>query len=213
MFLSAYVVSNSVTECFPYCINRVNRVINNYLFIHFSAKALNGPLSEKTGISVVCSKETVPKFPLAATRHVDAQQPNGILLFLSNQYTHEYNAKTAAAYEGIAETHAMNNITGHCSTEGYAAAKAMVEMLRKVDTGSLSAKLALCIGHLYVFVPNIEVTDGLANRSVGKIPFVQHNIHSQVLQLWLEFPDGRVDIVARSKGCHLRMPESEILPT
>lgn len=72
MFLSAYIVSNSVTECFPYCINRVNRVINNYLFSNFSAKAINGPLSKEAGISVVCSKETAPKFPLAATRHVAA---------------------------------------------------------------------------------------------------------------------------------------------
>lgn len=106
----------------------------------------------------------------------------------------------------------MDNITGHRSTGEYVTAKATVEMLRKVDTGSLSAKLTLCIGHPYVFVRNIEVTDGLANRSVRKIPFVQHNIHSRVLQLWLELPDG-TGIVVRSKGRHLRMPESAILPT
>lgn len=106
----------------------------------------------------------------------------------------------------------MDNITGHRSTEEYVTAKATVEILRKADMGSLSAKLALCIDPPYVFVRNIEVTNGLANRSVGKSPFVQHNIHSRVLQLWLEFPDG-TGIVARSKGRHLRMPESAILPT
>lgn len=112
----------------------------------------------------------------------------------------------------VSRRHAMDSITGYRSIEEYVTAKATMERLRKADTASLSEKLTLCIGHPYVFVPNIEVTDGLANMSVGKIPFVQHNIHSRVLQVWLEFPYG-TGIVARSKSRHLRKDESAILPT
>ncbi|XP_044578936.1 ATP-dependent DNA helicase pfh1-like [Cotesia glomerata] len=125
--------------------------------------------------------------------------PSGVRLFHDNASVNAYNV-LALQTENKIDSIAMDIISGCTNHEQEANIRQKLHKLSVIDTGGLPYEIIFVIGKPYIITTNIDVVDGLANGTVGKLVHIEQNDENQITRIWLVFPDKNTGMVARRKA-------------
>ncbi|GFU77840.1 integrase catalytic domain-containing protein [Trichonephila clavipes] len=114
--------------------------------------------------------------------------PKDIRSFNTNNSVNEYNNKILIAYVDRITSTAKGVYIGCTSKEQETFIRQKLHKMSLIDTNGLPYQTVYVNNIYYMITTNIDVTDGLANRVVGKLVHIETNDEVLVKTILLEFP-------------------------
>ena len=131
-----------------------------------------------------------------------------MILCHSNIKVKEYNDEIVSKCAGKIDNTANDHATGRQANTNQAKQKAKTcELMSKEDTNNLPYKITLALGKKYMVTSNINVADGLANGSVGRLKKIIENTNKDegqcaVSRVYLLFDEQEVGTISRANNEH-----------
>ena len=115
----------------------------------------------------------------------DIACPHGIRLFLSNVAVQNYNNSILNMAENKVTSVAKDIYTGCHNAEKEAFVKQKFHKMSTIDTGGLPYEITFVLGKHYMLTTNVDVSDGLANGTVGKSSHIDYDDDGEVSRVWI----------------------------
>lgn len=128
--------------------------------------------------------------------------PNGVRLFYSNASVQNYNNLVLNKEETKTTSVATDIYIGCHDSEQENFVRQQLHKKLLVDTGGLPYEIILVLNKYYILTTNIDVSDGLANGSVGKLCHIERDPEGNICRVWLIFSkSGKIGQKIRKKTC------------
>lgn len=114
--------------------------------------------------------------------------PNAVRLFLTNNAVQEYNNRILNSAENKIVSVAKDIYVGCHNAEQQAFVKQKLHKMSTAETGGLPYETIFVVDKHYSITTNIDVSDGLANGTVGKLCKVDQNENGDITMIWMLFP-------------------------
>lgn len=114
--------------------------------------------------------------------------PNSVRLFFTNDEVQKYNNEILNSAEDKVVSVAKDIFIGCRNAEQENFVRQKLHKMSTIDTGGLPYELIFVIDKYYMITTNIDLSDGLANGTVGKLCHVDRNENGDITKLWMLFP-------------------------
>lgn len=99
--------------------------------------------------------------------------PNAIRLFYSNRKVDQFNSAVLNAHPNIVSI-AEDTYSGFANTAQLQKMRAEVNKMKTADMNGLPYEIIFVVEKMYMITKNIDVADGLANGSIGKLKLIEY---------------------------------------
>lgn len=99
--------------------------------------------------------------------------PNAVRLFYSNQKVDQYNNLILNACTNVIHI-AEDSYSGFANEAQLKKMRQDVHKLKTADMNGLPYEIILVVEKMYILTKNIDVTDGLANSSIGQLKLIEY---------------------------------------
>lgn len=157
---------------------------SNAVFSSLLTKIGNGTILTDVELAIIESR-------FFSKEQADELCPNGVRLFLTNNSVNEYNNTILQRADNKIISMATDLFFGCQSNEQVSFVKQKLHKMSVIDTGGLPYEIVFVLYKSYIITTNIDVSDRLANGTVGKLVHIEQNEQNGVTRVWLTFENSR----------------------
>lgn len=103
---------------------------------------------------------------------IDTICPDGIRLFYSNSKVDHFNNAVLSNCQNVVNI-AVDTYTGYANEAQLQILKGQVNKMKTADMNGLPYQIILVLEKMYMITKNIDVADGLANGTIGKLKWIE----------------------------------------